>query len=441
MNVKKNKRFNWLNRHILPGIVAVGAFGLVASVASGDQQNGGGLGSPTFTTLTKTALTINSITGDNERNVYTGTRHVAGELGQECTILRVNLDNPVQVPVGKVVPSPTTFCSIGDMAFDRAGTMYFNEQNRIMKLTPDAALVPTATVYASNLPNANGLAMDGAGNLWVTDGTKSLGIVWKITGPNADCGAVKVNCEEAFRIQPMRNSTLLGGKVDPSNPLIIPSLPDGVGTQVRNFLPAGLTNSIPGNEIVANGIGFSKKGILYISDTSRGIIWKVKFNPDGSLKSPVGCDATFAPNTLCMSNLLVQHPIVQGTDGLVLDVEGNVWTVSPTRNAIVKVTPDGDVQEIFQNPAQLDTFLRNNGPMEFPTSPFILGKKLCIGHQDANTRDNAPNTAGELNNPTTPILFKGKISCMDQDLPVKGLKLPVKFYPGMKNPAACDIDD
>jgi hypothetical protein len=78
---------------------------------------------------------------------------------------------------------------------------------------------------------------------------------------------------------------------------------------------------------------------------------------------------------------------------------------------------------VFRNPPAAATNLRNEGPLETPTSPALYSFTLCTANSDGNRRDNFPNTAGEIN-PAGP--FKGKISCMDQRTQVKGEPLPVR---------------
>jgi hypothetical protein len=178
--------------------------------------------------------------------------------------------------------------------------------------------------------------------------------------------------------------------------------------------------------LVANGIAFNRQGDMFVIDTARGALWKVQFDRRGNLKSPVGCDDTFTPNTLCLSNIFVAHPILEGGDGIVLDVAGNIWVDANERNAVAVVTKDGRVTEIFRNPVNAnglrnsaDASVGNNHILEFPTSPFITGKTLCTSQSDGDRRDNSPRSAGEVNG-------NGKISCMDQDLTIPGLPLPIR---------------
>jgi hypothetical protein len=58
------------------------------------------------------------------------------------------------------------------------------------------------------------------------------------------------------------------------------------------------------------------------------------------------------------------------------------------------VTRKGEVREFFRN-APAASRLRNEGPLEFPTSPVLVGCKLCLTHSDGGRRDNFPSAPGE----------------------------------------------
>jgi sugar lactone lactonase YvrE len=174
--------------------------------------------------------------------------------------------------------------------------------------------------------------------------------------------------------------------------------------------------------LVANGIAFDREGDMLVADTARGALWRVRFDHHGGLKSRLGCDTTLAANALCAENVWVAHPLLEGVDGIALDRAGNVYAAANERNAIVRVTRKGRVAELFRNAPDATTGLRNAGPLEFPTSPFLLGDLLCVTSSDNNRRDNSPSTAGEIGGAGQP---KGKLSCLDQRLAVPGLPLPV----------------
>jgi len=385
----------------------------------------------TFTTKITTPRAIEGLTGDNFRNLYTG-----GSGAPPCPVWQINIDKPELIPVGFVVPASGN-CGFTGIAFDEAGNLYVGDGNAatIYFFNPNAKNPPTAAIFAQGVPGANGLAFDRRGNLWTGDGTTGQGRVWKITSPGANCAVTPpINCEEVFRIQPMSNEVNLD-----ANGV------GGVGRDVRSLPPGTITvtpttrnaaNTLGSQPLVANGLAFNRKGDLFNIDTARGALWKIEFDLYGNLKSPTGCDTTFTENTLCLSNIFVAHPILEGGDGIALDVFGNIWVDANERNAVAFVTRLGKVFEVFRNPVNLpspvpfgaglrnagDQSVGNNHILELPTSPFLTGKLFCTSQSDGNRRDNSPNTAGEVS-PNGPNI--GKISCMDQELIIPGLRLPV----------------
>ncbi|HEV8340923.1 MAG TPA: SMP-30/gluconolactonase/LRE family protein [Candidatus Binatia bacterium] len=402
----------------------------------------------TFTTLVTLPRPVEGLTGDGVANLYIG-----GSGATPCPIWQINIHKPSLTVVGNV---PTNIgaitiasCAFTGIAFDAAGNLYQADgtAGRIYRiLKPNSASPPDATIFAQGAPGTNGLAFDEDGNLWTSDGVTGQGRVWKITGPEADCtlGAEK-NCIEVFRIQPMANEVNLvsgvggvGRDVRALPPGVILVTPTTRNAALNTVCPAPFTTpcALGSQPLVANGLAFNKKGDLFNIDTARGALWKVEFDRHGDLKSPTGCDTTFTANTLCLSNVFVAHPILEGGDGIALDKEGNIWVDANERNAVAVVTKDGEVFEIFRNPVNLpnpvgfgvglrnagDQSVGNNHILEFPTSPFLTGKLFCTSMSDGNRRDNSPNTGGEIV-PGTAIL--GKISCMDQELKIPGLPLPV----------------
>jgi sugar lactone lactonase YvrE len=389
---------------------------LQSSSAWGDEDTLPFPKDATFTTLIITPLAIEGLTGDRTGNLYTAGRAPVPEL---CPVWRINKDKPNLVVVG-FIPNPAACNPLG-ITFDAVGNLYIADAASggvIWVLAPNARNPETATPFASGVPGTNGLAFDRQGNLWTGDGTTGLGRVWKITGHGANCTSTAtmpdiINCKEVFRIQPMNNSAAFGGVVpDP-----------GVG-RANTTIPPGTAQNL-----VANGIAFNRDGDMFVIDTARGALWKIKFDLYGNLRSPTGCDTTFTDNTLCLSNVFVAHPILEGGDGIALDVFGNIWADANERNAVAFVTRHGKVFEVFRNPMNssglrnsADPAVGNDHILEFPTSPFLTGKRFCTANSDGNRRDNSPNTVGEVS-PNGPNF--GKISCMDQELIIPGLRLPV----------------
>jgi len=363
-----------------------------------------------FSTLITTPLAIEGLTGDGAGNLYTTGRSPG--VGVHCTVWRVSLTRPELVVVG-FVPAPIAplQCSPSGLTFNRDGDLFFSDGDKIYVLTPNEVNPQTARVYASGVPGTNGLAFDRRGDLWTGDGTTGQGRVWKIT----PAGLVT----EMFRVQPMANEVNLDA-----------SGVGGVGRDVRTLPPGKITvtassrnaaDTLGSQPLVANGVAFNEAGDLFIADTARGALWKVQVDEDGKVLNRMGCDTTFSADTLCLDSVFVEHPYLEGADGIALDRAGNIWVDANERNAIAVVSPLGRVTEVFRNPVNA-AGLRNDGPLETPTSPFLLGTTLCTANSDGNRRDNSPNSAGEIGGAGQD---KGKISCMNQPLPIGGLPLPV----------------
>jgi sugar lactone lactonase YvrE len=241
------------------------------------------------------------------------------------------------------------------------------------------------------VPGTNGLAFDWNGNLWTGDGTTNQGRVWRV----APDGSVT----QVFHVQPMANDA-------------------GVGRSAVT-LPPGSSQGL-----VANGLQFDHAHNLYIADTARGAIWKVHVRRDGTPEAQTGCDTTFPADTLCMSHVWFQHPWLEGADGIVLDEAGNIWADANERNAVVFVANgQREAVEVFRNPVDPVTGLRNGGPLETPTSPVLAGHTFCTANSDGGRRDNAPATAGEVG---AAGQDKGKISCLDRRVAIPGMRLPVR---------------
>jgi sugar lactone lactonase YvrE len=377
---------------VLAGVLAATTLVIGVSAASNGSPHEKNASAPaTWMTVLKSTLGIEGLTGDEAGNLYVAARGGASA----CPVWRVDANggaNQTPVTVGSVPPP----CSPSGLTFDAAGRLYVTGAgaagDQIAVLKPDAAAPPVATIFATGTPGANGLAFDRHGNLYASDGGTAQGRVFRV-GPQGGAAT------EIFRVPPMANSV-------------------GVGRQNASLQPP--LAPAPQN-IVANGLAFASDGSLLVADTARGALWRVELDQDGNVLSPLGCDTTFTADTLCLENVFVAHPALEGSDGIALDRAGNVWADANERNAIVVVDRQGRVSEFFRSPLGAGN-LRNQGPLEFPTSPFLSDRTLCTTSSDGNRRDNSPNSGGEVGPGTG---FAGKISCADERLQVPGLPLPV----------------
>lgn len=395
----------------LAAVATAAAAALVGGVSSAAPQSGGG--GPTvrpagddvtYTTVFASTFGLEGLTGDARGNLYS-----AGRDASACPVFRVPVKGGSAAVVG-TIPGP---CSPSGLAFDSTGRLFVAAGDAVYALRPDADNPPTATVFAAGVPGANGLAFDRDGNLWVSDGTTGQGRVWRVGRDGVPV--------EMFRVQPMVNEV---------------NVVDGVGGVGRDprSLPPGAVTVTPGGRtaadtagsqhLVANGLAFTPDGgTLFVADTARGAIWRVDLDRRGHVTTPTGCDSTFTADTLCLDAVFVAHPYLEGADGIALDTAGTIWVAANERNALVAVTRTGRVVEFFRNRPDPGTRLRNQGPLEFPTSPFLSGRRLCVTQSDGNRRDNFPNTGGQVG---PNVAERAKIACLDQPLAVPGLPLPVR---------------
>jgi sugar lactone lactonase YvrE len=268
---------------------------------------------------------VESITADKEGRLYLPDR-VSGN------ILRVDPKSPKPAVVGRIeareIKGKKINADGSGIAFNQQGDLFiasgpFAEVVRIKAAELNVAKPGTAQTFATGTEGANGIVFDKQGNLFVSGGRS--GIIYRV-GPNG--GAA----QPAVKIEPHTRK-----------------LPDGKAEQAT----------------VANGLDFDAKGILYVADTARGAIWKIEMQPDGKDSKPA---------------LFAQSPLLEGVDGTAFDANGKLWAAVNERNAIVTVTPEGNVQEVAKN--------GSTGPLEFPSAIVFVGTTAYISNYDTPRRDN-----------------------------------------------------
>lgn len=281
---------------------------------------------------TERTVIVESITADRSGILYLPDR-VTGN------ILRIDPKSPKPVVVGRIEareiegkkvnaePSGIAFNSQGDL-FVAVGP--FREVVRIRGAELNSAKPGLAQTFATGTAGANGIAFDRQGNLFVSAGAS--GIIYRV-GPNGGAAETAVQIDKHVR-----------------------TLPDGKTQQ----------------QIVANGVAFDANGVLHVADTARGAIWKVVIGADGKGGKPV---------------LLAQSPLMEGADGLDFDRSGTLWVVANELNAVVTVTPGGQVRQVAKNGSQ--------GPLEFPSAIVFVGDRGYVSNFDTPRRDNM-----DANSPT-----------------------------------------
>src|SRR5215210_2994659 len=152
-------------------LAGFGAIATVAAVAIGAATGGHkpptAPASASWTTVLKSTLPVEGLTGDDAGYLYVAAR--GG--GAPCPVWRVDSAGPAnQTPtvVGTVLPP----CNPSGLTFGADGRLYITgfgaAGDQIAVLTPNAAAPSVATFFATGTPGANGLAFDNAGNLYAS---------------------------------------------------------------------------------------------------------------------------------------------------------------------------------------------------------------------------------------------------------------------------------
>ncbi|HVG03616.1 MAG TPA: SMP-30/gluconolactonase/LRE family protein [Burkholderiaceae bacterium] len=268
---------------------------------------------------------VESITADRSGVLYLPDR-VTGN------ILRVDPKAPKAVVVGRIeareIDGKKVNADPSGIAFNAEGDLFvavgpFREVVRIRGADLNSAKPGMAQTFATGTAGANGIAFDWQGNLFISGGAS--GIVYRV-GPNGGAAEAAIQIDKHVR-----------------------TLPDGKTQQ----------------QIVANGVAFDANGVLHVADTARGAIWKVVIGADGKGGKPV---------------LLAESPLLEGADGLDFDRSGTLWVVANELNAVVTVTPDGQVRQVARNGSQ--------GPLEFPSAIVFVGDRGYVSNFDTPRRDN-----------------------------------------------------
>ncbi|MDR2208701.1 MAG: SMP-30/gluconolactonase/LRE family protein [Azoarcus sp.] len=189
--------------------------------------------------------------------------------------------------------SAARFYEPSGIAIDAAGNLYVTDgiNLRIRKVTPDGAVstlagdkADHAKDHALQLQQPSAIAIDAAGNLYVADGANHL--ILKVT----PTGKV---------------STLAGGEV---------GFADGTGGVAQFSLPSGIAIDAAGN--------------LYVADMANYRIRKI---------TPAGEVSTLADGTESAAQF-------NGPAGIAIDATGNLYVTDD--NYIRKITPAGDVSTL-----------------------------------------------------------------------------------------------
>lgn len=247
------------------------------------------------------------ITLDERGNIFVGNRR-AGGGGIISEILKIKPDGSKSVLVTFGADFSPSDQNLLGLATDPIGNVYAAFQssdlswNGIWKVAEGEAVTRLAGSEVISFPNA--LAFDPNGNMYVTD--SFTGSVWRFDN-------------DGNVTQWMQHELLEPAQDD----------------------PLGLT--LPG----ANGIAFYPPNQLYVANTEKGLLARIRIQPDGN------------PGQV---DLIAAGPALLSMDGIAVDALGDIYGLIPGyallgTNPLVKINPNtGEVVPIVTNAEEMAKF-------------------------------------------------------------------------------------
>lgn len=266
--------------------------------------------------------------------------------------IRKWVDVPAHPETGQAFPMGIAFGPDGDLyVVDNQGWSGKPElvnRGRILRLRIKNDMVIKCTVVAYNMEHPNGMRIKD-GYVYVTQSLLS-----KVKHPSGKL----VSCVYKFAL-------------DDEGIEITNTLED------KNILTTFVTEN-PEMQYGMDGIEFDFNGDLLVGNFGDGAVWRVKFNPDGSVKEQF----VWAQDA---ENLM-------STDGMIMTPDGNLYIADFCANAVACVYPDGRVERIAQSP-DCTGF---DGGLDQPGEPIWWDNRLVVTCFDLVVDDTKVNTEHEL---------------------------------------------
>jgi hypothetical protein len=115
----------------------------------------------------------------------------------------------------------------------------------------------------------------------------------------------------------------------------------------------------------ADGIEFDRKGNLFVGLFGDGVMHKITFNKDGSVKA----NEVFAKAPGKLINC----------DGMHRDGADNLYVADSAANAVQIIHPDGTIETLCQNDDVAD---KSTGQLDQPCEALVRGNELIVSNMD-----------------------------------------------------------
>ena len=151
-----------------------------------------------------------------------------------------------------------------------------------------------------------------------------------------------------------------------------------------------------------DGIVFDSRGRLFLGNFGDGVIHRVTFGSDGGVASITEFAKTDFDYSDPSSKDFLSRATkakMRTTDGMCVDAEDNIYVADFSNNAIAKVSPNGAVSVVRQDPDGDG----KNGGLNQPGEPIVWKGRLVVSNFDAvigpdkvNTKKDFPCTLSEV---------------------------------------------
>jgi alpha-tubulin suppressor-like RCC1 family protein/sugar lactone lactonase YvrE len=226
------------------------------------------------------------------------------------------------------IPAPTKTQSVAPNQFQNTTTVLAGN-----KATPG---IRDGTAEISTVNNPGGVAVDKSGNVYVADRLNNR--IRKISN-----GVVSTFSGNGYTN--LNNGTGLNSSFNNPNDIVINEAGDLFVTDMYNNAIRKLNNIGTSSTIVSNlnftptNITLNAKGVIYVSDNTKGSIWKIDPNA-----SPITSTIIAGSTTLSYANANGINARFSSPSGLAIDTADNIYVADKGNNRIRIIKPNGDVE-------------------------------------------------------------------------------------------------
>jgi sugar lactone lactonase YvrE len=281
-----------------------------------------------------------------------------------------------QLPVNGALATTQAIDQPGSVVADGAGGFYVSSsgQNRVYRVSANGVLTLWAGVgtpgysgdggpaTAAQLDSPAELALDAAGNLFITDSGNIS--IRKVT-PAGIISTIAGNGSTGFSGDggPATAAQLFypyGVAVDAAGNLFFA---DGGNTRIRKVTPAGIISTVAGNGIGGfsgdggpataaqlsgpRGVAVDAAGNLFFAKIYTNRIRKV--TPAGIISTVAGSGSPYAPGGFSGDGGQATSAQLNGPSGVAVDAAGNLFFADGDNQRIRKVTPAGIISTVAGN--------------------------------------------------------------------------------------------